>query len=149
MGLTLAAMLGQIGLPGGGFGHGYGSMNEPGLATAALSGCRRCRRATTRCRTFIPVAAVSDMLLHPGETFDYNGLRLTYPDIQLVYWAGGNPFHHHQNLPRLRRALGPRRHRRRARPVLDGDGQARRHRRAVDHRLSSATTTPVRATTRC
>ncbi|SIG07464.1 putative biotin sulfoxide reductase BisC [Mycobacteroides abscessus subsp. abscessus] len=32
MGLTLAAMLGQIGLPGGGFGHGYGSMNEPGLA---------------------------------------------------------------------------------------------------------------------
>ncbi len=31
MGLTLAAMLGQIGLPGGGFGHGYGSMNEPGL----------------------------------------------------------------------------------------------------------------------
>ncbi len=31
MGVTLAAMLGQIGLPGGGFGHGYGSMNEPGL----------------------------------------------------------------------------------------------------------------------
>ncbi len=31
MGLTLAAMLGQIGVPGGGFGHGYGSMNEPGL----------------------------------------------------------------------------------------------------------------------
>lgn len=32
MGVTLAAMLGQFGLPGGGFGHGYGSMNEPGLA---------------------------------------------------------------------------------------------------------------------
>ena len=31
MGLTLAAMLGQIGLPGGGFGHGYGSMSESGL----------------------------------------------------------------------------------------------------------------------
>jgi anaerobic selenocysteine-containing dehydrogenase len=31
MGLTLATMLGQIGLPGGGFGHGYGSSNEPGL----------------------------------------------------------------------------------------------------------------------
>ena len=45
------------------------------------------------------------MLLHPGEPFDYNGLRLTYPDIRLVYWAGGNPFHHHQNIPRLRRAL--------------------------------------------
>ena len=75
-------------------------------AAAALSACRRCRRAATRCQTFIPVAAISDMLLHPGEAFDYNGQRLTYPDIKLVYWAGGNPFHHHQNIPRLRRALG-------------------------------------------
>ena len=89
------------------------------------------------------------MLLHPGEPFDYNGQRLTYPDIKLVYWAGGNPFHHHQNIPRLRRALGRVDTIVRARPVLDGDGQARRHRRAVDHRRSSATTTPVPATTRC
>jgi biotin/methionine sulfoxide reductase len=105
MGLTLAAMLGQIGLPGGGFGHGYGSMNEPGLAPL------RCRlpslpQGLNPVKMFIPVAAVSDMLLHPGEPFDYNGLRMTYPDIKLVYWVGGNPFHHHQNIPRLRRALG-------------------------------------------
>lgn len=104
MGLTLAAMLGQIGLPGGGFGHGYGSMNEPGLAPL------RCRlpvfpQGLNPVRTFIPVAAVSDMLLQPGAEFDFNGQRLTYPDIRCVYWAGGNPFHHHQNLPRLRRAL--------------------------------------------
>ena len=46
------------------------------------------------------------MLLHPGEQYDYNGERLTYPDIKCVYWAGGNPFHHHQDLGRLRRALG-------------------------------------------
>jgi biotin/methionine sulfoxide reductase len=105
MGLTLAAMLGQIGLAGCGFGHGYGSMNEPGLPPL------RCRlpslpQGLNPVETFIPVAAVSDMLLHPGEQFDYNGRRLTYPDIKLVYWAGGNPFHHHQNIPRLRRALG-------------------------------------------
>ena len=98
MGLTLAAMLGQIGLPGGGFGHGYGSMNEPGLPPL------RCRlpalpQGPNPVQTFIPVAAVSDMLLHPGESFDYNGRRLTFPDIKLVYWAGGNPFHHHQNIP--------------------------------------------------
>jgi biotin/methionine sulfoxide reductase len=104
MGLTLAAMLGQIGLPGGGFGHGYGSMNEPGLPPI------RCRlpvlpQGLNPVQTFIPVAAVSDMLLNPGGRFDYNGLSLTYPDIRLVYWAGGNPFHHHQNIPRLRRAL--------------------------------------------
>jgi biotin/methionine sulfoxide reductase len=34
----------------------------------------------------------------------YNGQELTYPDIKLVYWAGGNPFHHHQDLNRLRTA---------------------------------------------
>ncbi|MCW2556291.1 MAG: molybdopterin oxidoreductase [Mycobacterium sp.] len=104
MGLVLAAMVGQIGLPGGGFGHGYGSQNELGMPPL------RCRLPTlpqgiNPVRAFIPVAAVSDMLLHPGEEFDYNGLRLTYPDIKCVYWAGGNPFHHHQDIPRLRRAL--------------------------------------------
>jgi biotin/methionine sulfoxide reductase len=45
------------------------------------------------------------MLLQPGEPFDFNGQKLTYPDIKLVYWAGGNPFHHHQDLNRLRRAF--------------------------------------------
>ncbi|WP_051053457.1 molybdopterin-dependent oxidoreductase [Mycolicibacterium chubuense] len=104
MGVTLAAMLGQIGLPGGGFGHGYGSMNEPGLPPLRCT-LPRLPQGLNPVTSFIPVAAVSDMLLRPGEPFDYNGLRLTYPDIRLVYWAGGNPFHHHQNIPRLRRAL--------------------------------------------
>ncbi|KUH98607.1 molybdopterin oxidoreductase [Mycolicibacterium acapulense] len=105
MGLTLAAMLGQIGLAGGGFGHGYGSMNEPGLPPLR-TGLPRLPQGINPVRTFIPVAAISDLLLRPGEPFDYNGQRLVFPDIRLVYWAGGNPFHHHQNIPRLRRALG-------------------------------------------
>ena len=45
------------------------------------------------------------MLLNPGTKYRYNGQTLTYPDIRLVYWAGGNPFHHHQDLNRLRRAF--------------------------------------------
>jgi biotin/methionine sulfoxide reductase len=45
------------------------------------------------------------MLLNPGAPFDYNGQRLRYPDIRLAYWAGGNPFHHHQDLPRLAEAF--------------------------------------------
>ncbi|MCV7278594.1 molybdopterin guanine dinucleotide-containing S/N-oxide reductase [Mycolicibacterium flavescens] len=104
MGLTLAAMLGQIGLPGGGFGHGYGSMNEPGLPPLR-SELPRLPQGINPVQSFIPVAAISDLLLRPGEQFDYNGRRLRFPEIKLVYWAGGNPFHHHQNIPRLRRAL--------------------------------------------
>src|SRR3546814_4652220 len=45
------------------------------------------------------------MLLNPGAPFEYNGRRLAYPDIRLVYWAGGNPFHHHQDIARLQDAF--------------------------------------------
>ena len=44
------------------------------------------------------------MLENPGLEYDYNGERLSYPDINVILWAGGNPFHHHQDLNRLRRA---------------------------------------------
>ena len=40
----------------------------------------------------------------PNEFFQYNGKKLKYPDIKLIYWAGGNPFHHHQDLNRLVKA---------------------------------------------
>ena len=73
--------------------------------------------------------------------------RCTYPDIRLVYWAGGNPFHHHQDLNRLRRALRPPGHGRRPRAVLDRDRPARRHRAAGHDDASSATTSAPAATT--
>ncbi len=103
-GLVLAACLGQIGLPGGGFGSGYGSMNKSGLSPSTLR-LPSLPQGGNPVRGVVPVARVSDMLLHPGAEFDYNGRRLTYPDIRLVHWAGGNPFHHHQDLRRLRRAM--------------------------------------------
>lgn len=105
MGITLASMLGQIGIPGGGFGHGYGSMNEPGLGPVPYP-LPTLPQGLNPITAHIPVAAIADMLLGPGTEFDYNGRRMTYPDIKLVHWAGGNPFHHHQDLGRLRRAFG-------------------------------------------
>ena len=41
---------------------------------------------------------------HPGKKIQYNGREITYPHIELIYWAGGNIFHHHQDLNRLRSA---------------------------------------------
>ncbi|KUE88832.1 biotin transporter BioY [Cupriavidus necator] len=101
--VTLAAMLGQIGLPGGGFGVGYGAVNMIGNANPRFSG-PTLAQGENGVKAFIPVARIADMLEKPGETFTYNGRTLTYPDIRLVYWAGGNPFHHHQDLNRLLRA---------------------------------------------
>src|SRR3954468_5472496 len=104
-GLALAALLGQIGLPGGGFGHGYGSMGDVG-STGAAVGLPTFSKGRNPVDTFIPVARIADMLLSPGQQFPYDGGTYTYPDIRLVYWAGGNPFHHHQHLDRWRTALG-------------------------------------------
>lgn len=101
--VTLAAMLGQIGLPGGGFGVGYGAVNMIGNANPRFSG-PTLPQGENGVKAFIPVARIADMLEKPGEPFTYNGRTLTYPDIRMVYWAGGNPFHHHQDLNRLLRA---------------------------------------------
>ena len=103
--ITLAAMLGQVGLPGGGFGYALGIFANHGERQAAV-GVPAFPQGRNPVRRFIPVARIADMLLNPGGTVDYDGARLEYPDIRLVYWAGGNPFHHHQDLGRLRRAFG-------------------------------------------
>lgn len=100
MTVVLAAMLGQIGLPGGGFGFGYGSMGNIGnprqpIPTPMLSA------GANPCDSWIPVARISDMLLNPGSEYDFDGKKRNYPDIKLIYWCGGNPFHHHQDLNRL------------------------------------------------
>jgi biotin/methionine sulfoxide reductase len=104
MGVVLAAMLGQIGLPGGGFAYALGSTSNTGKPPLAVP-LPNVPVGRNSIDDFIPVARIADTLLQPGEPFAYNGRQLTYPDIKLVYWAGGNPFHHHQDLNRLRRAF--------------------------------------------
>ena len=98
--VILASLLGQIGLPGGGFGIGYGCENGIGNPVKIFN-WPALSQGTNSVEEFIPVARIADMLLHPGTKFDYDGEKLSYPDIRLLYWAGGNPFHHHQDLNRL------------------------------------------------
>ena len=104
MAIALASMLGQIGLPGGGYTVGYG-------VNANIGNIERLFRPGTipqghnAVPDFIPVAMISDMLLNPGGSFQYQGQTHTFPDARLVWWAGGNPFHHHQDLNRLHAAF--------------------------------------------
>ena len=100
MTIVLAAMLGQIGLPGGGFGFGYGSTAAMGYPRRVLP-VPNLRPGPNKTGSYIPVSRLTDMLLHPNEPYDFNGEKRRYPDIRMVYWAGGNPFHHHQDLNRL------------------------------------------------
>ena len=92
----------------------------------ARSACRAAASASATARSTSMGSAQPDVLrpdaaaghqpgarLHPGRAHHRHAAQsrrhdspttartLTYPDIQLVYWAGGNPFHHHQDLNRL------------------------------------------------
>lgn len=111
--VTLASMLGQIGLPGGGFGlsYHYGSGGSPSANSPVLPGITDGGKAvegaawlTSSGAASIPVARIVDMLSHPGEEFDFNGTRAKYPDVKMAYWVGGNPFVHHQDRNRMLQA---------------------------------------------
>ena len=103
MSVVLAAMLGQVGLPGGGIGFGYGAIGGVGKSLVGLRGMTFPQLTNPVAKT-IPVARIGDMLRNPGEPYDFNGKRQDYPDIRLIYWAGGNPYHHHQDLNALQEA---------------------------------------------
>ncbi|HRP78579.1 MAG TPA: molybdopterin-dependent oxidoreductase, partial [Aquamicrobium sp.] len=102
-GLALACVIGQIGRPGCGFAFGYGSTTPVGRDTQLVD-WPSMPQGVNPVSDFIPVARIADMLLNPGERYTYNLQHRTYPDIRLVWWVGGNPFHHHQDLRRLDKA---------------------------------------------
>ena len=104
MTVTLAAILGQIGLPGGGFGIGYGVNGNIGVMERPFR-WGGLSQGINPIKQFIPVAMITEMLLNPLGNFEYNGQTLTFPDARLIWWAGGNPFHHHQNLNQLHKAF--------------------------------------------
>ena len=101
--IMLASMLGQIGLPGGGFGFGYSAENFVGSQHVSIPGVSF-PQGQNAIKNLIPVARISDLLLQPGESYDFNGIKYQYPETKVVYWAGGNPFHHHQDLNLLMKA---------------------------------------------
>lgn len=105
MALVLAAMLGQLGAPGGGYCYSLGALAQVGNV-APIVHPPAFPQGQNPVKSYIPVARVADMLLHPGEAYDFDGELHVYPDIRLVYWVGGNPYHHHQDINRLMRAFG-------------------------------------------
>ena len=111
--VTLASMLGQIGLPGGGFGLSYHYSNggSPAARGPVLPGITDGGKAvegaawlTESGAATIPLARIVDMLEKPGQSFDFNGREAIYPDVKMTYWTGGNPFAHHQDRNRMVRA---------------------------------------------
>ncbi|MGB8717252.1 MAG: molybdopterin-dependent oxidoreductase, partial [Rhodanobacteraceae bacterium] len=100
--VTLAAMLGQIGKPGGGVQLNYpGGMGVPSGMAPGVPGLGGVENPVP---DFVPINMWTDLLLNPGKVLDYDGQKLTYPDIKMVMWAGGNPFHHGHDVNRVVKA---------------------------------------------
>lgn len=122
--VTLCAMLGQIGLAGGGFGFSYHYANggAPTCAGGVIGGMNAASVGIVKDGKFLglaqdqkqggeatqawlvntakvtfPLARIADVLLNPGKTIDANGAKITYPKIDFIYWVGGNPIVHHQD----------------------------------------------------
>ncbi|SKA35106.1 molybdopterin-dependent oxidoreductase [Consotaella salsifontis] len=103
--LTLACMLGQIGLPGGGaaFGLHYADGGFPKADMPVVGGMAPGKNPVEL--DPFPIACLSDAWLNPGKKIQCKGREITFPDIRLVYTAGGNQFTHHQNTNRLIKAF--------------------------------------------
>ncbi|MGY2572661.1 molybdopterin guanine dinucleotide-containing S/N-oxide reductase [Vibrio sp. C8] len=112
---TLAAMLGQIGLPGGGFGLSYHYSNggnptrDAGVLpaiSASLGGGSSAGNdwAVSGATESFPVARIVEALENPGKSYMHNGHELKFPNIKMIWWAGGANFTHHQDTNRLIRA---------------------------------------------
>ena len=104
--VTLAAMLGQIGTPGGGFGLSYHFANggNPTRRAAVLASMQGTVQGGVDAVDKIPVARIVEALENPGAPYQHNGLDRHFPDIRFVWWAGGANFTHHQDTNRLIRA---------------------------------------------
>ena len=112
--ITLAAMLGQIGLPGGGYGlsYHYSSGGSPTHTTPILKAVDDASGQSTEGAAWlagggavsIPVSRFVETLLNPGKTMQFNGHEIELPLIKMAYWVGGNPFSHQQDRNEMLRA---------------------------------------------
>jgi biotin/methionine sulfoxide reductase len=104
MTVALASVLGQIGLPGGGFSLGFGAVSGIGLNRAPGIPRPTLRLGGNPVTLRVPVGRVADLLLDPGGVLEHNGTFIDLPHTEIVYSVGGNPFHHNPNLNRFLRA---------------------------------------------
>ncbi|MFD0966062.1 trimethylamine-N-oxide reductase TorA [Seminibacterium arietis] len=117
MGAVLAAMLGQIGLAGGGisYAHHYSSIGVP-ESGAAMPGAfplnvdegqtpKYDNHNYNGYSAIIPVARASDSLLHAGETINFNGQKIVYAPYKMAIFTGCNQWHRHSERNKMKKAF--------------------------------------------
>ncbi len=116
MGAVLAAMLGQIGLPGGGisYAHHYSSVGVsssgaamPGAFPLNVDAGRTPKHDNTDFKGYssvIPIARAIDALLEPGKEINFNGNKVKLPPYKMVILTGCNQWHRQPQRNRMKEA---------------------------------------------
>ena len=129
MAAVLAAMLGQIDLPGGGVGYGYGAIGGVGVPLKRLTGLAL-PQGDNPVADAIPVARIADMLLNPGGHYDFNRTVQDLPGHPAGLLVRRQPVPPPPGPATVEPRLGKARHDHRSRTLVD------RHRKAGGHRVS-------------
>lgn len=116
MAAILAAMLGQIGLPGGGisYSHHYCSSGVsssgaimPGAFPLNLDLGRVPKHNNSNYEGYsatIPVARVVDALLYPDTEIDFNGTKVKLPPYKMAIFSGCNQWHRQSQRNKMKEA---------------------------------------------
>ncbi|OBW93360.1 trimethylamine-N-oxide reductase TorA [Gallibacterium salpingitidis] len=117
MGTVLAAMLGQIGLAGGGisFAHHYSSIGIP-ASGAAMPGSfplnvdegQTPKYNNTDYKGYsrtIPCARMTDALLNPGTSIECNGKKIIYAPFKMAIFSGCNHWHRHSDRNKMKKGF--------------------------------------------
>lgn len=130
--VTLAAMSGSMGRPGGGFVPGLSSMHSAWVGPR-VSMAAALPQGHNPVGYSIPVARIADLLLQPGAEYDYDGTRARYPDIRLRLLGRRQRVPPPPGPESAASGVGETGHHCGPRAALDGHRQTRRHRRSRRH----------------
>ncbi len=103
--ITLASMVGQIGLPGGGFGFSmhYAGGGDASSGKTTVGGMSQ--GGGNKVNINIPASRMSDLINNPGKTVTFKGGKVTYPKVELMFCTGSSPIGHQPDVNELVEAM--------------------------------------------
>nr|MBS9782400.1 molybdopterin-dependent oxidoreductase [Arcobacter sp.] len=103
--IVLASMIGQIGLPGGGFGFSmhYENGGDAGSGKRTVGGLSQ--GGGDKVGIAIPASRMSDLILHPNTKVTYKGKEITYPEVSFMLSTGASPIGHQPDINRAIKAM--------------------------------------------
>lgn len=103
--ITLASMIGQVGLAGGGFGFSmhYEGGGDSAAGKRTVGGISQGKGGEVNLT--IPASRMSDLINKPGQTVTYKGKTITYPKVEFMLSAGGSPIGHQPDVNELIEAM--------------------------------------------